>query len=406
MKYNVHTLPNGIRVVHIPSTNQVCYCGLIVNTGSRDEEPAQFGMAHFIEHTIFKGTQRRKAYHILSRLDEVGGELNAYTTKEETVIHAAFLSKDFARAVDLIADMVFNSTFPEKELQKEKEVIADEISSYKDTPSDLIFDDFERIMYADEAFGHDILGTAESIATFDGNMAKQFMAQRYNTDNMVFSVLGDMKWEKVVSTTEKYFGHIAENRRTWKREKPTFTQRETQKISKDTNQCHVVMGNVAPDAFDRRRLPMHIINSILGGPSMNSRLNLVLREKNGIAYNVETEYTAFSDTGLFTLYFGTDSANINRSLRIVTRELTRLCTTPFTDSELKKIKRQIIGQLLMSTDDGEEQMLSVGRSILLYNEANDIETSIRNIETVTADDLHTIAQEIIDPTLLSTLIYY
>lgn len=406
MKYNVYTLPNGIRVVHIPSASQVCYCGLIVNTGSRDESPEEFGMAHFIEHTVFKGTSRRKAYHILSRLDEVGGELNAYTTKEETVIHAAFLSKDFARAVDLIADMVFNSTFPEKELQKEKEVIADEISSYKDTPSDLIFDDFERMMYEDDAFGHDILGTTESIAAFNGDMARHFMAERYNTDNIVFSVLGDMKWEKVVNTADKYLGHIAENRRTWKREKPTFKQQVMSKISKETNQCHVVMGNVAPDAFDRRRLPMHIINSMLGGPCMNSRLNLALREKNGIAYNVETEYTAFTDTGLFTLYFGTDAENINRSLRIVTRELTRLCTTPFTESELRRIKRQITGQLLMSTDDGEEQMLSVGRSILLYNDANDIETSIKNIESVTSDDLHAIAKEVIDPNLLSTLIYY
>lgn len=405
MSYNVHTLANGIRVVHIPSVSCVCYCGLVINTGSRDENSEEYGMAHFIEHVMFKGTRKRKSYHILSRLDEVGGELNAYTTKEETVVHASFLKRDFSRAAELISDMVFNSTFPEKELKKEKEVIADEISSYVDTPSELIFDDFDDLIFPEATFGHNVLGSVESLARFTPNDVRLFMTDKYNTDQMVLSVYGCMTWREVVAVAEKYYGCIPSNKRTWTRQVPLPKERFVQKINKGTNQGHVVMGNIAPNAFDAHRLPMYMLSNMLGGACMNSRLNIILREKNGIAYNVETEYNPYSDTGLFSIYFGTDTDNINKSLRIVNRELTQLCTHELTETKLKRIKRQITGQLMMSADSGEDQMLSAGRSILLYGQADDIEASCKSIETVSAAEIMAVANDVINPDKLSILIY-
>ena len=405
MSYNVHTLSNGIRVVHIPALGQVCYCGLLINIGSRDEGENEYGMAHFIEHVIFKGTRKRKAYHILNRLDEVGGELNAYTTKEETVVHASFLKRDFGRAVELISDMVFNSIFPEKELKKEKEVIADEISSYVDTPSELIFDDFDELIFPVETFGHNVLGSVESLAHFTADDVRLFMSQKYNTDQMVLSVYGSMSWHEVITVAERCLGHISANLRTWSRTAPTPKPRSEQKVSKGTNQGHVVMGNIAPCAFENQRLPMFMLSNMLGGACMNSRLNIVLREKNGIAYNVETEYNSYSDIGLFSIYFGTDTDNIEKSLRIVNKELTKLCSNELTEVQLRKLKRQITGQLMMSADSGEDQMLSAGRSILLYGQADDIETSCKSIATVSAAEIRSVAANVISPEKLSILIY-
>lgn len=405
MAYNIHTLQSGIRVVHIPTTSDVCYCGLLINCGSRDELDSEHGMAHFIEHTIFKGTTHRRAFHILSRLDEVGGELNAYTTKEETTVHAAFLRRDFERAAELIADMIFCSTFPERELAKEKEVIADEIASYKDTPSEMIFDEFEEQIFNGHALAHNILGSAESIAAFDAQSVGQFMHRCHNTDQMVLSVLGSMSWAQVVRIAEKYFGNVAANPRQYKRQCIGQYQPTTVRRSRDTHQGHVVMGNIAPDAFDNRRVAMFMLSNLLGGPCMNSRLSLVLRERNGIAYNVETSYTPFTDTGLFTIYFGTDAANIERSLRIVNREMQRLCDEPLSAVQLRKAKRQIIGQMRMSADNGESQMLSVGRSVMLYGVADDIEESCRLIESVSAVEIQQVVQQVINPERLSMLIY-
>lgn len=406
MAYNIHTLPNGIRVVHVPTTSEVCYCGLLINCGSRDElDDTEHGMAHFIEHTIFKGTMHRRAFHILSRLDEVGGELNAYTTKEETTVHAAFLRRDFERAAELIADMLFCSTFPERELTKEKEVIADEIASYKDTPSEMIFDEFEEQVFRGHALAHNILGSAESLATFDADAVRHFMRRCHNTDQMVLSVLGSMSWAQVVRTAEKYYGNIAANPRQYKRDSIGQYQSTAVRRSRDTHQGHVVMGNIAPNAYDNQRVPMYMLSNLLGGPCMNSRLSLVLRERNGIAYNVETSYTPFTDTGLFTVYFGTDAANIERSLRIVRREMLRLCNDELSPAQLRKAKRQIIGQMRMSTDNGENQMLSIGRSVLLYGVADDIEESCRLIESVSAAEIQDVARQVIDPGRLSSLIY-
>lgn len=406
MAYKVHKLNNGIRVVHIPSSSIVCYCGLIINTGSRDEYEDEHGMAHFIEHTIFKGTAKRRAFHILNRMDEVGGELNAYTTKEETTIHASFLARDFERAIELITDMVFDSVFPEKELEKEKIVIADEIASYKDTPSESIFDEFEEQLFASPSLGHNILGSVESLATFDREKIQRFMKRCYNTDQMVFSVLGDIREDKVLRMAEKYLGSIAPNIRNFERSisKEEFVVSHRRE-DKDTYQGHVLLGGEAPGIYGEEKFHMSVLNNLLGGPCMNSRLSLLLRERNGIGYNVETNYTTFSDTGLFTIYYGTDTSNIERSLRIVNRELERICEVPFTQAQMSKIIRQIKGQLLMTTVNGESQMLSVGRSALFFDMVDDVNEIVERVGVITAKDIINVANKYIKPQCLSSLIY-
>lgn len=406
MAYKVHKLNNGIRVVHIPSSSIVCYCGLIINTGSRDEYEDEHGMAHFIEHTIFKGTAKRRALHILNRMDEVGGELNAYTTKEETTIHASFLVRDFERAIELITDMVFGSVFPEKELEKEKIVIADEIASYKDTPSESIFDEFEEQLFASPSLGHNILGSVESLATFDKEKIQRFMKRCYNTDQMVFSVLGDIREDKVLRMAEKYLGSIAPNIRNFERSigKEEFVVSHRRE-DKDTYQGHVLLGGEAPGIYGEEKFHMSVLNNLLGGPCMNSRLSLLLRERNGIGYNVETNYTTFSDTGLFTIYYGTDTSNIERSLRIVNRELERICEVPFTQAQMSKIIRQIKGQLLMTTVNGESQMLSVGRSALFFDMVDDVSEIVERVGVITAMDIINVANKYIKPQCLSSLIY-
>ncbi len=406
MTVNIHRLKNGIWVVHTPASGVVCHCGLVVNTGSRDERDDEHGMAHFIEHVVFKGTKHRRAFHILSRLDEVGGELNAYTTKEETVVHASFLARDFQRAADLIADMVFHSVFPERELAKEKEVIADEISSYRDTPSEMIFDDFEEQLFRGSPLAHNILGSVESISSFNAQRAHEFMQRNYHTDQMAFSVCGNLPFNVVVRVAEKYFGDIAPNLRQCQRANAVAAEPQRVKVNKGTHQCHIVMGTTAPSCFQPLRLPVFLLNNMLGGPCMNSRLSILLRERNGIAYNVETAYTPWTDTGLFTLYFGTDAANLSRSLRIVERELQTLCTKSLTDSRLQRIKRQCIGQLMMSTENGESQMLSSGRSVILYGLVDDIDLIVKKIEAVTAAEMLEAANLVVAPERLSQLIYH
>lgn len=405
MEYQSHILPNGIRIVHIPASGSVAYCGLIVNAGSRDEQKDECGLAHFIEHVVFKGTAKRRARHILCRLDEVGGELNAFTTKEDTTIHASFLTEYFERAAELIFDMVFHSIFPEKELEREKEVIADEITSYKDTPSELIYDEFEEQIFPTDPLGHNILGTRRSIATFDGESARRFMARNYNTDQMVFSVYGSMSFDKVIRIARKYFGTVPENRRTAsRRTTPAYAPTHVSK-HKATHQGHVVLGNVAFDNNDPQRLTMHLLSNMLGGPCMNSRLSMLLREKNGIAYNVETSYTPYCGTGVFTIYFGTDADNIERSLALVDHELTSLCQKRLSATALHRAQRQMTGQLMMSTDNGENQMLSIGKGVLLYDHVDPIADVCRKVTTITPADVLEVANRAIDPRQMSSLIF-
>ncbi|MFH0760444.1 MAG: pitrilysin family protein [Bacteroidota bacterium] len=405
MEYFVHTLANGIRVVHMPNDSEVAWCGLLVNTGSRDELEHEYGMAHFIEHVIFKGTKRRKAYHILSRLDDVGGEINAYTTKEETAFYASFLCQHYDRATELIADIVFNSTFPDAELEKEREVIADEINSFKDNPSDLIFDDYEELIYDSHPIAHNILGTPEALNTFDKKAIQRFMARTYDTDQMIFCSLGKIPYARLIKLAEKYFGDIEAHPRRIKRIPYHDYKPSNRTHHLDTYQAHCIIGNIAYNEMDNRRMNLVLLNNLLGGQGLNSRLNMSLREKHGYAYNVESTFTPYIDTGVLTIYFGTDPEKLDKSISLVHKELDRLRTQKLGTLQLRRAKNQIIGQIAMSTDNKENLLFTLGKSILLFDKFESLESVSRKIEAITASQLLDTANEILDPGQLSMLIF-
>lgn len=405
MKLLFHTLSNGIRLVHYPLPGVVAYCGLMINAGSRDENEGENGMAHFIEHMLFKGTKKRKAYHILSRLEDVGGELNAYTTKEETAIHASFLKEDYERAVELISDITFNSLFPRKEIEKEKDVVLEEISSYLDNPAELIFDDFEEIIFSGQPVGHNILGTNDTVKSFRQEDISRFIARTYNTDQMVFCSAGNIPDDKILRLFVKYFGHLTPSYREKHPSQPwTYhSAKVTRKMN--TNQNHCIIGNVAYDIRDERRMVMFLLNNILGGQGLNSRLNLSLREKNGLAYNVESAYNPYIDTGAFSIYFGTDSSSLEKSIKIIDSELTRLRTTKLGLVQMSKARNQIKGYLARAYENHENLMLSLGKSLIVFDRVESIEESCERIDRITASDLLETANEIFDPAKLSTLLY-
>jgi len=400
-----YTLNNGIRVIHHPVNSPVGHCGLIINAGSRDEEPHEHGLAHFIEHVIFKGTRKRKTFHILSRIDDVGGELNAYTTKEETCIYASFLKEDFERAIELLYDITFNSIFPQKELEKEKEVIIDEINSYKDNPSELIIDDFEELVFKDDPMGRNILGTAETLNSFGKSDIERFIAANYNTDQMAICTVGDISFPKILKLITKYFGKVNANFR--KKIRPEIGIYSPQYVDKDmdTYQSHIVLGNIAYDLDSLKRPQLLLLNNILGGPGMNSRLNLTLREKNGIAYNVESIYSPYCGTGVFCIYFGTDDENVDKSLNIVHSELKKLKTRQLGNIQLHNAKRQLKGQITISFENRESLMLSIVKSFLLYNKVDSLEEICKKIDEITGNQLMEVANEILDDSKLSYLIY-
>ena len=405
MEYYSKTLKNGIRIIHKPVKSLVGHCAIMINAGSRDENKDEHGIAHFIEHVIFKGTQKRKAYHILSRLDDVGGELNAYTTKEETCIYASFLIQDFDRAAELLHDITFNSVFPEKELEKEKEVIIDEINSYKDNPSELIFDEFEDLVFKNNSMGRNILGTPELLKSFNRNDILNFIKNNYHTDQIVFCSVGNISERKIEKIAQKYFAEIPENRRNNTRSAIKNYKPEIITEQKETWQSHVMIGNIAYSFQHKDRLGLNLLNNLLGGPGMNSRLNLSLREKNGIAYNIESVFTPYDKTGIFSIYFGTDEENIDRSLSIIKKELKKLREKPLGILQLSKAARQLKGQLAISSDNKENLMLSLGKSYMLFNKVDSLETAYKKIDKITAADLQRIANEIFDETQLSMLIY-
>ncbi len=404
-KYDIFSLDNGIKLIHKKTQRKVAHCGLILNTGSRDESEKEWGMAHFIEHIIFKGTKKRKAYHILSRLEDVGGDLNAYTTKEDTCIYAAFLSEYYERTLELISDIAFNSVFPEKEIEKEKEIILDEINSYKDSPSELIFDDFEELIFSNDSIGRNILGSPEMVRSFKRDDVLFFIDKKYNTDQMVICSVGNIDFSRLKNIVEKYFGAISSNIRKDIRKAPQLYTPIYSEVIKNTYQTHCMFGNIAYDANDSKRIALSLLTNILGGPGLNSRLNLSLREKYGLAYNVEANYTPYSDTGIFSVYFGTDSDNFERSLLICKKEMEKLCNTKLGIVQLKRAKQQMIGQMALSSDNNENLMLSIGKSLLLYNKVDTLEEVIKKIELLTAEEIIEVANEIFDINKLTTLIY-
>ena len=398
-------LKNGIRIIHQEAKSPVSHFGVLINTGSRDEEANEQGIAHFIEHVIFKGTQKRRAFHILNRIEDVGGELNAYTTKEETAVYATFLSEYYQRSMDLISDILINSTFPTKELELEKEVVIEEINSYKDNPSELIFDEFEEILFDGHPIARNILGTPELIKTFSKNSILKFMDENYHTDQIVLSSVGNISMTKFIHLAEKFFGAIPEKVRTKKRLDLYNYKPETRIIQKDTFQAHCIVGNLAPTIFSPKRMQMVLLNNILGGASMNSRLNMVLRERNGMAYNVESGYTGYFDTGEFSVYFGTDKENMEQALRLVNKEFRKIKEQPMGILQLSRAKKQLIGQLAISTENREDLMLSIGKSYLFFDRVDTLETIFKKIEAIGGAEILEIANEILDEPQSSTLIY-
>ena len=405
MEYTTYTLPNGLRMIHMPAQSPVAYCGYAVNAGARDEEPQEHGLAHFVEHMIFKGTEHHKANYILNRIESVGGELNAYTTKEETFVYSIFMKEHFLRAFDLLTDLVFYSSFPEIEIEKEKDVILDEISSYEDSPSELIFDDFENLLYKEHALGHNILGEEETLERFSTTTGKSFMNRYYTPGNMVFFSMGDIPFNKIVKWAESLFSTLPAHSSPQKRKVPTLSSASSLTMSKETHQAHVMIGSHAFSMFDEKRIPMFLLNNIIGGPGMNNRLNVSLREHNGLVYSVESNITSYTDTGLFSIYFGTDPKNKEKAIRLVHREIEKLHETKLTEKQLTAAKKQALGQLGVSIDNREGLFLNMGKSFLHYHFFASMEEVFNQINDITAEGILDIAQTVLAPNKLFMLSY-
>lgn len=406
MSYSTFTLPNGLRVIHAPSPTNVAYCGYAVDAGTRDEQPHEQGMAHFVEHLIFKGTHKRKAWHILNRMENVGGDLNAYTNKEETVVYSAFLKEHFSRAAELLTDIVFHSTYPQQEIDKEVEVIIDEIQSYEDSPAELIFDDFEELIFPNHPLGRNILGKPDLLRNFTSQDALNFTRRYYRSTNMVFFILGDIDFRKALRTLEKVTADIpCSTVEGYHRQSPLPYRPQHLTIHKDTHQAHVMIGGRGYHAYDERRTGLYLLNNILGGPGMNSRLNVSLRERRGLVYNVESNLTSYTDTGTFCIYFGCDPEDVDSCISLVRKELKQLRDRALTTAQLHAAKKQIIGQIGVASDNFENNALDMGKCFLHYGKYDSREEVYRRIEELTASQLLEIANEVLTEEYLSQLIY-
>ncbi|NBC84130.1 MAG: insulinase family protein [Bacteroidetes bacterium] len=405
MEYFTHTLKNGMRLIHRQVKSPIAHCGLMINTGSRDEEDSEHGYAHFIEHVLFKGTKRRRAYHILSRLDDVGGDLNAYTTKEETCVHASFFKQDYARAFDLIGDIVFNSTFPQKEIDKEKEVIIDEINSYKDSPSEWIYDEFEALVFKGNPIARPVLGNKKSIQRVQQRDLQQFIANNYATNDMVMASVGDLPFKRVVAYFEKYFEAYPIIEKSTTRKQSNGYQPEIIQKNKKTHQLHCIIGNVSYSLKNDQRYAMYLLNNLIAGPTLNSRVNMALREKHGLAYNVESFFMPYTDTGIFGLYFGADKSDLPKCLKIIEKEFTKLRDTKLGILQLQRAKLQILGQLAISAENNELSMLSMAKNMLIYNDCPGFEETSKFIRNINEQEVLEVANEMLAPDKLSQLIY-
>ncbi len=404
-KYNEAVLPNGIRLIHKQKAGEIAHLVLMVETGSRDELAHQNGMAHFIEHTIFKGTQNRKAYHILSCLDNVGGDLNAFTTKEETCLQASFLKQHYHRAMDLFSDLAFRASFPENELAKEKEVILDEINSYLDAPSEEIYDVFEEMMFKGHPLCRNILGTSDLVKGFTPNDVREFMAQNYDTSNIVVATIGDISFKEFEKLAMAYFGEHPKHSPNHVRQPFTTYQQQEQTAERRNHLSHCMIGGIAPQFNSPQKMPIVLLNNILGGPAMSSRLNLNIREKYGFAYTIESQYNAYSDTGLISVYMGVDPDSLEKAISLVYKELDKLCTQSLGTMQLNHAKQQIIGQLALSYESGMNELLSITRSSLLGEPLEYMPEIISKVEAVSASDILYIANQVFDRKNLSCLIF-
>ena len=392
-EFETYTLPNGIRGIHRQVRSGVTHCALVVNSGSRDERPSEYGIAHFTEHALFKGTERRKAYQVNCRLENLGGELNAYTTKEDTTLHATTLRHDFSRAVELISDVIFRSTYPEKELRKEREVIADEINTYKDSPSERIYDDFEDMIFAGSELGHNILGSKASIQRISTAEIKSFVGRTYTTDQMVFSSIGNFSAKSAQAVAERYLSDFQPTKREYQRIVPAVYEAFDKRISRHTHQSHGIIGTRGYGITDERRLPLALLVNILGGPSANSLLNLLLREKYGLSYNVEASYTPYSDSGIVGIYFSSDHANTEQCIELIEEEIARLRGELITPRRLQVAKRQFVAQMAISMESNEGYMLGAGKSYLLYKDIDTLEEAYKKVMAISAEQIMEVAKD-------------
>ena len=451
-KYNTHTLGNGLRIIHLPSTSQVVYCGYQIAAGTRHEQSGEEGLAHFCEHMTFKGTKRRNALQIINYLERLGGDLNAFTNKEDTTYYAAIQKAHFAKAVDLMTDIVFHSQYPQHEIDKEVEVICDEIESYNDSPAELIYDEFENIIFEGHPLGHNILGQAEQLRRYTTADALRFVRRNYRPENAIFFAYGDVDFAKLCKSVEALFrgsegaweqgstfyrgnegageqesALFRGNEGTWERGREDSSSAESNlapppphtlvppyqsappcpRIERTigVHQSHVMLGTRAYDIHHPLRIPLYLINNILGGPGMNARLNLTLRERHGLVYTVESTMVSYSDTGLWSIYFGCDSHDVNKCLRLVRHELDRVMEKPLCDRQLKAAKQQLKGQIAIACDNREQFALDFGRSFLHYGWEKDINSLFSNIDKVTGEDIKKVANELFATERLTTLIF-
>ncbi len=405
MNCTSHTLSNGLRIVHLQTDSHVAYCGFAVNVGTRDEKQNESGFAHFVEHMLFKGTSKRKAWHIINRMESVGGELNAYTSKEETVVYSIFMEKDFERAAELMSDLLVNSKFPENEIAKERGVILEEIQSYKDNPSELIFDDFENVLFKKHSLGHHILGNKRSLMQFDTHAGRSFTERFYTSDNMVFFSMSKTDFRKILQIAEKYLCAIPVQKPAIRRQKPEKMVAQELHKKKKTHMAHIITGGYAYDLHDANRYPLFLLNNIIGGPGMNSRLNVSLREKHGLVYNVESNITSYTDTGVFSIYLGTDKSHRKKALELVERELSALRDKKLSVKQLSAAKKQAIGQFCVAKDNKESVFLGLGKAFLHYNRYESMTEIIHKIEAITAEDVLDTANHILHPDKLFLLVY-
>jgi predicted Zn-dependent peptidase len=400
-----YTLPNGIRLIHKSVSSPAGHLGILINTGSRDEGTEEHGLAHFIEHSVFKGTAKRRAFHILSRIEDVGGELNAYTTKEETTLYSTFLAEFYERTAELLSDILFNSVYPEKELNREKEVIMEEINSCKDSPSELIFDEFEELIFDGHPMARNILGNPENIAAFTRSDILRFIGNNYHTDQMVISSVGKIGFASLVKMIEKYFGAAATKFRQNSRQKFENYLPGNRIVEKHTFQSHCLLGNIAFDVMHPRRIAMVLLNNMIGGQAMNSRLNMALRERKGMAYNIESGYTPYTDTGFFNVYFGTEHENLERAIELVMKEFKLLREKKLGTMQLSKAQKQLMGQIAISAESREDLMLSIGKSFMLFNQVDTMPVVFKKIESISPLDLLEVSNEVLDDSQMSRLIY-
>lgn len=405
MEYQLYTLSNGIRIMYKYAPSAVSHACILVNAGSRDELPGQEGLAHFIEHLLFKETERRGTTQILNRLELVGADLNAYTTKEYTCIHASFLNPYLERTIDLFEDIVFHSTFPEDELEKERGVIQDEIASYLDQPEEAIMDDFEELLFKDHPIGKNILGTTETVARMSRDDMQAFITTNYNTNEIIFAVVGNYDFNKVGKLGEKYFGGIAPNYTQKHRVTPNFAAVGKHIVYKPISQTHCVIGNTAYASSHKNKTGLLLLNNLLGGMGMSNRLNLEIREKHGIAYTIESNYTALTDTGIFSIYFGTDTGKADKAARLVHKELKKLREQKLGTLQLHQNKQKFIGQIALAEENRMSLIISMAKSLVDFNYVDTLPQLFEKINNVTASQLLEISNEIFDESKMMTLLF-